>query len=82
MTLRTSASAHTGTVEAMLDTMARDGVVALFPSARCALEDWRAARAVEGDTPSHRTLVLRDNLAIYFCLREPLAAGEYETLTF
>ncbi len=72
----------TGAVEAMLDTLARPGVVALFPSARYALEDWRTARAVEGDTPSHRTLVLRDNLARYFDLQEPLKEGEYETLTF
>ncbi len=69
-------------MEAMLDTLAREPVIALFPSAREALEDLRACRAVEGDTPSHRTLILRDALSKYFDLREPLKEGEYETLTF
>ncbi len=69
-------------IEAMLDTMAREAVIPLFPTAREALEDWRVWRAIEGDTPSRRTLILRDNLARYFGLREPPPEGEYETLTF
>lgn len=68
-----------GTVESMLDVLASDGVVALLPSARAALEDWRIARHIEGREPSHRTLVLRDNLCRYFGI-DPVE--EYDTYEF
>lgn len=68
--------------EAMLDTLASDGVVALLPSARAALEDWRVARTVESE-PSHRTLVLRDDLARYFGLTDKVEYPvEFDTYEF
>ena len=64
---RRAVAGDVGTVESMLDVLAGEGVVALLQSVRDALADWRAARKLEA-TPSHRTLVLRDDLAHYFGL--------------